>query len=70
MLIMKKIILMTAGAFDWRIQGIYDTKEQLLEILKKDWGCDELTLEHMDSRDWQRDNEIRIEQGEYFPIKK
>ena len=64
---MKKIILMSPGAYDWRIDGIYDTKEQLLETLKIDWGCDDLTMEEMEDPDWQDNHDTKIIEGNYYP---
>ena len=63
----KKYILMTAGTMDWRISGIFDTMEQILEKLKKDWGTEDLTMDEIKSRSWQSEYEIKIEESIYYP---
>ena len=56
---MKKYILMSAGAMAWRIDGIYDTEQQILEQL----GIIDIDAlyEYLD------DNEMKIEEGYYYP---
>ena len=65
-----KWVLSSGGAFDFSVSGIYDTQEQLLEQLRKDWGIgDELTVDEMMTHRWQSDAEIKIEKAEYFQSK-
>jgi hypothetical protein len=37
---MKKLILFSAGAFDWKPTGIYRDEEQLRKKLIEDWGLE------------------------------
>jgi len=49
-----------------RIDGVYDSLDQILEKFKSEWGDDSLTLDIISSRTWLSDNEIKIEKVEYF----
>ena len=67
MVIMTKIIVMYAKNMDWGSFEIYDSMEQLLKKLQDDWNDPELTIEEIKNINWQRNTEIRIVEGEYFP---
>jgi len=55
-------ILYTAGAFDWRVKGVYSSPEKLLEHIKEYFGDDEIIdMETVMSHDWQSENEMKIE---------
>ena len=65
----KKLwIVLSAGAMDYRVDGIYDSMEQILEKFKEDWD-DTLTMENITDYDWLSDNELKIESGTYYQSK-
>lgn len=46
----KVYIAMSAGTMDWRIDGIYDSLEEMLDRYRKDWrieGTDDEVLEYL-----------------------
>ena len=34
-------VAMSPGTMEWRIDGIYDSKEEMLDTYRKDWGLEE-----------------------------
>jgi NifB/MoaA-like Fe-S oxidoreductase len=67
---MKKYILMSAGYAEWRIDGVYDSMEQLVEVFKKDYGCDDITIDDIENMDFLREIEMKIEEADYYPATK
>lgn len=59
----KKVVLLSAGS-SWRVDGIYDSEEDLLEQLREDWGDPDLTID-----DLLEDNEYMVESGYYYKSK-
>ncbi len=62
----KVYIVMSAGTMEWRIDGIYDSMEQVLKKFQDDWDIPELTMDEIEDCDWLNENEIRIKTGSYF----
>ena len=60
----KKVVLLSAGSMSYRVNGIYDSEEDLLEQLREDWGDPDLTID-----DLLEDNEYMIESGYYYKSK-
>lgn len=65
----KKYVLMSAGAMDWRIRGIYDSKKQVAEQTRKDWGLSEEECNEDNIDDVLDENECKLESGDYYPSK-
>lgn len=64
---MKKIILMSAGTFEYRVDGIYDNIEQVLEELRIQWNMPEMTEDEMYVE--LSNCDMKIDEGKYFPSK-
>ena len=62
----KKFILYSAGAFDWRNEGTFDTKSQICECLREDYGCEGTDEEILN--DIQEFGEFKIEEYTYYPL--
>lgn len=58
---------MSAGYAEWRIDGVYDSMEQLVEVFKKDYGCDDITIDDIGDMNFLREIEMRIEEADYYP---
>lgn len=59
-----KVILETAGVFDWEFEGIFSSIEEMDDYIKKEYGITFLEyLEHHPNstrQDWYRDNEFNV----------
>lgn len=64
---MKKYVLLSAGSMEWRVRGIYDSMEQIIDILRKDWGLseEECNIDNID--DVISDGDMRVVSGPYYP---
>jgi hypothetical protein len=54
------VVLLSAGAMDWKVYGIYNSEEDMLRRLSIDWG-DEVTID-----DIYDDSELRVSSGKYY----
>ena len=60
---------MSAGAMDWRIDGIYDSIDQVIEMIREDWGLSESECNDKNISQVLRNADMKVEYGTYHQSK-